>query len=52
MNYGMNYDIRRVKDRRLRNRGLKFWFTGLDGKTIYAATRKAAKKVRSYEHGA
>jgi hypothetical protein len=48
----MTHDIRRVKDWKLRTRGLKYWFTSLDGKTVYAATRKAAKKAHSYEHGA
>ena len=46
----MNHDIRRVKDRQLRKRGLKFLFMEHGGKIVYAGTRKAAKKARAFEH--
>jgi hypothetical protein len=46
----MNHDIRRVKDRQLRKRGLKFSFMEHGGQIVYAATRKAAKKAHSHEH--
>jgi len=47
--YRTNNNIRRVRDRKLRTFGLKFWFMGQDGKTVYAASRRAAMKARSYD---
>jgi hypothetical protein len=46
----MNQEIRRVKEPKLRVCGLKFSFTGQDGKTVYAVSRRVAKKARSCEH--
>jgi hypothetical protein len=46
----VNQEIKRVEDRELRRWGLKFSFKWHDGKTIYAVSRKVARRVLTLDY--